>query len=238
MRKILITNDDGIEENGIIRLAEAALAFGEVWVVAPSEQCSAASHRITLRKPFEIHPHDFPVNGVKAFSCTGTPADCVRVGCLSVMPEKPDVVLSGINFGYNMATDIQYSATAGAAFEAEFQGILAIALSEDIADTHEVTDRYLSEVLEELINEPYIPGQILNVNFPGCALSKCKGILRDRKVSRLAFYEDIYDVLRKLPDGGSEVQVHGIHNAYTEEGTDYGAVMSNHISIGRVNNIG
>ena len=128
---ILITNDDGIEADGLIRLAEAAKEFGEVWVVAPKRERSAASHSITLRRHIDVYPHnDFPVEGVKAYHCSGKPADCVRVGALAVMPEKPDLVLSGINYGYNSATDIQYSATVGAAFEAAFQGIHAIALSE------------------------------------------------------------------------------------------------------------
>ena len=98
-RKILITNDDGIESDGIARLAEAAKEFGEVWIVAPESQRSAASHSITLRHPIDVLPHDFPVEGVHAFSCSGTPGDCVRVGSLNIMPVKPDVVLSGINFG-------------------------------------------------------------------------------------------------------------------------------------------
>ena len=102
-RRILITNDDGIDSGGIARLAKAAKDFGEVWVVAPQHQRSAASHCITLREPIDVYPHDFAVEGVHAYSCSGTPADCVRVGGLSVMPVRPDVVLSGINFGYNVA---------------------------------------------------------------------------------------------------------------------------------------
>ncbi len=235
---ILITNDDGIESDGIIRLAGAAKEFGSVFVVAPAHQSSAASHSITLRHSIEVHPHDFPVSGVKAYSCVGTPADCVRVAVCNLLPQKPDVVLSGINYGYNIASDIQYSATAGAAFEAEFQGFSAAALSEDIEGCHEVTDRYLPEILEEVMNEPYIPGQIINVNFPGCALSECKGILRDRKVSRLAFFRDHYNVLSSYDDGGMELMVEGVHIRESDEGTDYDAVMSGFVSVGRVNNIG
>ena len=235
---ILITNDDGIESDGIIRLAETSKEFGDVTVVAPDKQCSAASHSITLRHSIEVFPHDFPVEGVKAYSCSGTPADCVRVGSLSVMDVKPDVVFSGINYGYNMATDLQYSATAGAAFEAEFQGYLAIAFSEAMCDIHEVTDRYLREVIEELIGEPYIPGEIINVNFPGCHLEECKGILRNRKVSRLAFYKDHYDEVRSLPGGGTEYIVAGVHEPVIESDTDYGAILDKYVSIGRVRNIG
>ena len=102
MRTILITNDDGIEAGGIVRLAEAAAEFGEVWVVAPARQMSAASHSITLHSPLDIYPHSFPVPGVRAFSCSGTPGDCVRTGSLSILPRRPDVVLSGINYGFNV----------------------------------------------------------------------------------------------------------------------------------------
>ncbi|MBR5376041.1 MAG: 5'/3'-nucleotidase SurE [Lachnospiraceae bacterium] len=238
MKNILITNDDGIDSDGIIRLAAAAKKYGDVWVVAPEKQCSAQSHSITLRHSIKISPHAFPLEGVHAFAVSGTPADCVRVGTLSVMRGKPDVVLSGINYGYNMATDIQYSATAGAAFEAEFQGYTAIALSEAACDCHEATDRYLDGILEKLIDEPYVPGQIINVNFPGCPLSQCRGILWDRKVSRLAYYKDRYNTLKEYDDGTWEVMVEGLHFPALEEGTDYGAILTDHVSVGRVNNIG
>ena len=234
----LITNDDGIGSDGIRRLAEAATRFGNVWVVAPAHQCSAASHSITLRNAIEVRPYDFPVTGVKAFSCSGTPADCVRVGSLNVLPDRPDIVLSGVNYGYNIASDIQYSATAGAAFEAEFLGFLAIAFSEAMCPRHEVTDAYLPGILEELIKEPYIPGQIINVNFPDCGADECRGILRNRKVSKAAYYKDHYNEVGRSPDGGVELMVEGVHEPVSEEDTDYGAVLGNHISIGRVNNIG
>lgn len=236
-RRILITNDDGIDSPGIIRLARAALNFGSVFVVAPERENSGVSHSISLRHSVMVHPYDFPVKGVEAYSCSGTPGDCVRVGSLSIMKERPDAVLSGINYGYNVATDIQYSATAGAAFEAEFQGFPAIALSEGACDIHEVTDRYLGEILEELMGREYVPGYMYNVNFPGCRLSECKGILWDRRVSRQIFYKDHYNVLQKLPDGGMELMVEGVHEPVSEEGTDYGAVLDNYVSVGRVSNI-
>ena len=183
-RLILITNDDGIEASGLKRLALVASRFGEVWVIAPHDQRSAASHSLTIRESFEVHPYDLGIEGVKAFTCTGKPADCVRVGKLAIMPKCPDVVMSGINFGFNVAGDIQYSATLGAAFEAEYQGIPAIAFSESFSDDTSVTDRYLEEIMAELIDKPCEPGYVWNVNFPGCPLSECRGILRDRKVSR------------------------------------------------------
>ena len=238
LRKILITNDDGISADGIIRLAKAAKEFGEVWVVAPSHQRSAASHSISLRNSIDIYPHDFPVEGVHAYSCSGTPGDCVRVGALSVMDEKPDVVLSGINDGYNVATDIQYSATAGAAFEAAFQGFHAIALSEGVWTNHEVTDAYLKDMIADGLEVKLKYGEIVNINFPGCNLSDYKGIQRGVKVSRNAFFIDRYKVIEELANNGKRYMVAGIHKAVPEEGTDYGAVLGNCISFGIVNNVG
>ena len=241
--RILLTNDDGIGAEGLIRLARAALSFGEVWVAAPDGQRSAASHSITLHAPIDVYPVSFPVEGVTAFSCSGTPGDCVRVGMLRLLPEKPDLVLSGINYGYNTASDIQYSATVGAAMEAEFQGRPAIALSEGACACHEVTDAYLMEVLEKWI--PVVlrrgaskKGQILNVNFPGCKAEACRGILEDRRVSEGTFYRDQYNVMEELADGGLRLMVHGNYNEDAEGGTDFRAVVDHYVSVGWVNNIG
>ncbi len=237
--RILITNDDGIESDGIVRLAHVAKEFGDVWVVAPESQRSAASHSITLRKAIDIYPcDDFPVDGVHAFSCSGTPGDCVRVGGLNVMPQKPDVVLSGINYGYNAASDIQYSATCGAAFEAAFQGYHAIALSEGACDCHEVTDKYLRQVLSELLDVKLEPGFIHNVNFPGCRLMDCQGILYNRVVSTGMFFKDTYNVAEKLENGGMRYMVEGHPSTECENGTDFKAIIDGFVSVGLVNNIG
>ena len=236
--KILITNDDGIMADGLIRLAKAAAVHGEVWVVAPDRQRSAASHSITLHTHIDLHPYELPVEGVHAFACSGTPCDCIRVGSLNVVPGRPDVVLSGINFGYNAASDIQYSATAGAAFEAVFQGRPAIAFSEGADGCHEVTDAYLKDILAELLKEPVRPGQIWNVNFPDCPLSDCRGVLRDRAVSPSAFYYDSYSEQEKLEGGGMRLMVVGARNDQAEEGSDMRAIMDNYVSVGLVNNIG
>lgn len=237
MLSILITNDDGILSEGLVRLAEAAVKLGEVWAVAPDGQRSAASHAITLHGTVDIFPAEFPVPGVHAFSCSGTPADCVRTGSLSIMPHKPDVVISGINNGFNTATDIQYSGTCGAAFEGAFQGILSIALSEDSKSCHEVVERYLPEILEEVIAEKPAYDEIINVNFPCCPLSEFRGILRNRKVSCSMFYRDTYSIVKELPGGGVRLEVNGKHNKTAEDGTDMKAVVDNFISIGRVKNV-
>lgn len=236
--RILITNDDGINANGIIRLAKTAKELGEVWIVAPLDQRSAASHSISLHSHIDVYPHDFPVNDVKAFSCSGTPADCVRVGSLNIMPYKPDLVLSGLNNGYNVASDIQYSATAGAAFEGAFQRITSIALSEEADKLHEVSDRYLNAILCDLADKKLGYGQIFNVNFPGCPLSECKGILKDRKISHGMFFRDHYIELAKLENDGIRLMVEGDYNEDAEPDTDFRAVVDKYISVSVVNNIG
>lgn len=238
MRTILLTNDDGIAADGLLRLAKAAQALGEVWVVAPDGQRSAASHAITLHGTVDVVPCAYPLAGVRAFTCTGTPADCVRVGSLYVMEHKPDLVLSGINRGYNTATDIQYSGTCGAAFEGAFQGIPSIALSEQDGDCHDVTARYLPDLLAALIERPLEDGSIWNVDLPGCPLAACRGVLWDRAVSRGTFYRDRYQAVAQLADGGVRLAVDGQYNEDAEPDTDFRAVVDGYVSVGIARNVG
>lgn len=236
MKKILLTNDDGIDSKGLQRLAECAKKFGEVWIVAPETQRSGTSHSVLLHSPFEAWQTDYPLEGVHAYACTGNPADCVRIGVLNIVPGKPDYVLCGINYGFNVASDIQYSATAGAAFEAAFQKVHTIAFSEGANPVHEVADRYLEEIMTKLLDEPLDANQIWNVNFPECTLSECRGILWDRKVSRGEFYNDHYTET-PIANGRVSYMVEGVRNWEKEPDTDLGAVLTNYISVGKVNNI-
>ena len=119
--RILVTNDDGIRSPYLAMLAQAAKDLGEVTVIAPMEQCSAMSHRITLYKPMEMQREaDFPVEGVEAYRIDATPADCVRISYHGLFErgQEPELVLSGINDGANCGYDTLYSATVGAAMEA------------------------------------------------------------------------------------------------------------------------
>lgn len=238
MKKILITNDDGIDSNGIKKLAKAALKFGQVTVIAPDGQRSAASHSITLRESMTVYEDkDFGVEGVVAYKTSGSPADCVRFGIRNFVKDV-DVVFSGINNGYNIGSDIQYSATVGAAMEAATSRIPAIAFSQSFDDDgpHDVTDKYLEAVIEELLEAPLEDNQVWNVNFPNVELSDFKGILRDRSVARNSFFVDSYTE-EKLPDGGLRLMVHGDRNELTKEGTDFKAILDGYISIGKINNL-
>ena len=116
--KILVVNDDSISAPGIELLAKAAMEFGEVTVVAPAEQCSALSQKLTLRETLSVEKvEDFPVKVQGAYKVGGTPVDCVKVALDYILEEAPDWVFSGINNGYNVGFDIAYSGTLGAAFE-------------------------------------------------------------------------------------------------------------------------
>lgn len=236
MSKIMLTNDDGIFTDGMERLARAAAKHGEVWIIAPDSQRSGLSHATSLHNSIEAWKVDYPVPGVHAFACNGTPSDCVRIGLLNIIPGSAEYVFSGINYGYNVATDLQYSATVGAAFEAVFQKKHVIAFSENASDDHEVTDRYLEEVMVELMKSPLGVDQIWNVNFPSCTLEECRGVLRDRIVSKGEFYRDHY-IETPISEGRVSYLVEGVRNWEAEDGTDLKAILDNYVSIGKVNNI-
>lgn len=128
--RILISNDDGINAPGIEALARALQPLGELFVVAPDGQRSASSHSISLHGRLYVRDVDFPVRGVRAFSVSGTPVDCVKWGIVSLGSDRPfDLAVAGINEGQNLATDVLYSGTVAAAGEAALQGVPAIAFS-------------------------------------------------------------------------------------------------------------
>lgn len=233
--RILVVNDDGIDAVGIVRLAKAAKELGEVWVVAPAAQCSAMPQRITVRDTLTVKPADFPIDGVKAYSVSGTPADCVKVALMELLPQKPDIVFSGINEGYNAGHDILYSGTIGAATEALSNGIPAIAFSTEANDVYDVTDAYLLPIAAELLDKKLPANVMWNVNFPGCCLSEYKGILWDRVPANHQFYSDNYNRQDKA-DGSFVLTVCGIPVAQAEEGTDIKAVLDRYISIGTISN--
>ena len=254
--KILITNDDGIDAKGLKRLAEAASKYGEVWVVAPDGQRSAASHSLTINDPLDVYPMDWGIEGIHAFSCTGLPADCVRIGSKYVMPEEPDVVFSGINNGFNAGADIQYSATVNAALDAALCGYPAIAFSEGFLNDprssgngHKVTDEYLPIILKALMDpdpegafggekiNTLKAGQVINVNFPDCAPEECKGIQWNCRAGIDTPYIDYYTVSAELPRSGKRYTIHWIDRDHANEGTDLRALLDSYVAVGIVNNI-
>ena len=233
--KILVVNDDSISAPGISMLANAAMEFGEVCVVAPAQQCSAMSQKLTLREPLTLEKvEDFPVPVKAAWRLGGTPVDCVKVA-LEYLLEKPDYVFSGINNGYNAGYDIAYSGTLGAAFEAVRNEIPAAAFS-IAADSHlPFAEPYLVPVIRELLKaKPEQPG-VCNVNFPAMRTVGMKGILRDRTVAPVSMFRERY-VETIQPDGTAALLCRGVPtpDALVPAETDVEAVRKGYISIGRV----
>lgn len=189
--KIWVVNDDGIDSDGIKVLARHALKFGEVTVIAPVEQCSGMSQRLTIglfengKVKRNIKKVSFPVEGVKeAYAVEGTPTDCVIVAS-EYIKEKPDIVFSGINHGENAGIDILYSGTIGAAMEALVQRIPAIAFSlKWEATDYELVDQEIDGIMETLLEKKLPRNQIWNVNFPAHKPAAYKGILWDRVPSQ------------------------------------------------------
>ena len=235
MRKILVSNDDGIDSPGLKRLVEVAKKHGEVWVVAPVKQFSAKSHSATFWEPVDVWPFDYPVEGVHAYVTSGTPSDCVSIGLTAIVPGGPDVVFCGINCGFNIASDIQYSATVGAALEASNHHIHTIAFSESHEGTHEVTDKYIEQLAEELIDKPLGRNEIWNVNFPGCTVEECNGIKYGCTISQESFFTGSYKEIGK--EGNKTIyQVDLIPEWKGAEGTDLAAITGNYVSVGKVRN--
>src|SRR6266704_993039 len=124
MALLLVTNDDGVHAAGLAALADVLSELGEVWVIAPEREQSACGHALTLHRPVRAVPV-----GERRFAVNGTPSDCVNLGVLGFMPERPALVVSGINHGGNLGDDVTYSGTVSAAMEATLMGIPAFAIS-------------------------------------------------------------------------------------------------------------
>ncbi len=233
--RILVTNDDGIGAPTLLALVETAVKFGEVTVVAPAAQCSAMSQRLTLFDEIPAEETDYPVPGVRAWKVGGTPADCIKLAAWSLVPEKPDIVFSGMNRGYNTGFDIAYSGTIGACKEAAIKGIPSIAFSTASRGSGEVPAAYLEEMTAECLAHPLPLGAFWNINFPGCTLAEYKGILRNTKIAPTPLYADDYST-EPVPGGPLRFKAHGraLQPDEAPEGTDVWAVLNGYISVGIV----
>ena len=237
---ILIVNDDSISAPGIAVLARAAVQIGEVTVVAPAEQCSALSQKLTLRETLSAEQvRDFPVDVKAAWKVGGTPVDCVKVALDYILEDKPDLVLSGINNGYNVGFDIAYSGTLGAAFEAVRNGIPAMAFSTSADKYLEAVQPHLLPVIRQLLEEELEPGAVWNVNFPPIGKRPLLGTLRDRTVAATSLFREHY-AQSIGPDGKVLLTIQGTPTPEAEipPGTDAEAVRMGYISIGKVKSVG
>ena len=234
--KILIVNDDSIHAPGIRVLANAVASLGDVYVVAPEEQCSAMSQKLTIRDNLIIKPYpDFPAPVKGAWSVSGTPVDCVKVALRYMMEEKPDLVLSGVNNGYNVGFDTAYSGTVGAALEAVRIGVPAIALSTAHERHLPAVEPLLVSTIQDLLAKPLEPGKLWNVNCPALMRQPLQGVLWDRPVARMSMFCDQY-AGENRPDGTVELTNAGfsIKDGFDAPGTDAEAVREGYISISKL----
>ncbi len=175
---ILISNDDSIYSKGIRELVEVAKEFGEVIVVAPSKPQSAKSHSVTLEEPLTIKETNV-FGDVKAYKCSGTPADCVKLALHHILDRKPDLLISGINHGANYSVNLIYSGTLAAAIEGFMHGINSIGLS---VDSHKpdadftIAKKYSKKIIKSVLENKLDSKICLNVNFPDIEPNQVKGV--------------------------------------------------------------
>jgi len=163
---ILLTNDDGIEAQGINVLREALSSLGKLTVVAPDRERSATGHGITLHKPLRVYKMDY--DNCTAYAVTGTPADCVKFAVEELMDEQPNIIVSGINSGSNLGTDVLYSGTVSAAVEGAIAGIPSIAVSLALKEkrNYGLAAQIACRVVNKVIKEGLPEETILNINVP------------------------------------------------------------------------
>jgi len=162
--RILVTNDDGYTSEGIQVLADALEGLGEIWVVAPDSEQSAVSHALTLDRPLRINRL-----GERRVAVDGTPTDCVALAISNLMGgSPPDLVVSGINFGFNMGADVHYSGTVSAAFEGVILGVPAIAISLGIGEglSFHLAAKFACDLAEWILDHGLPHETLLNVNVP------------------------------------------------------------------------
>lgn len=192
---ILLTNDDGILAPGINALRQELEGIEglEIWAVAPDRERSASGHAITMYRP--LFPLQAEIPGAKSpcYSVTGTPADSAKLAIEALLPRHPDLVISGINRGSNLGTDIFYSGTVAAALEGPILGIPAIACSLDsyTSEDYGPAARFTAKLALKVLQEGLPAGTLLNVNVPGLPEGEIKGVRITRMGRRL--YKDQWD---------------------------------------------
>jgi len=226
--RILLTNDDGVDSPGLEALVKALSEEHDVWVVAPESERSGTSHSISLHGAVKIRQIETQV-----YSCAGTPADCVLFAFLGALPERPDVVVSGINLGPNLGTDIIYSGTVAAARQAALMGRPSVAVSVDGRHPpyhFEGPAGFISRNLDVIV-EHWTEDHFLNVNFPNVKKDKyrfvvthpSRRIYRDKAVSFVAPNRDVYYFLE-----GTLIE------SELDEGSDSYVVSAGDVSVSPV----
>ncbi len=232
--RILLSNDDGVYAKGIKILYKTLKNIAEVWVVAPMEEKSTTSHTVTLHRPLRITDMGNRIYGVNGF-----PADCTYLALREIMKKPPDLVVSGINRGANLAQDVFYSGTLSAAREAAIQGIPALAVSLDLDFKHSPAEKKLhyesaailtAQVIKKIFMKVEWPTHmLLNLNVPDLALSKIKGI----RLSKQGFRNYSNRVLKRKDHRGRDYYwIGGPYKGYKKVvGSDCESIASGYAAL-------
>jgi 5'-nucleotidase len=228
--RILVSNDDGFASPGIKLLEEIARGLSnDVWVVAPEQEQSAASHSLTTRRPLRMTQIE-----ERRYAVDGTPTDCVMLAVKHLLRDRrPDLVLSGINAGGNVGEDLTYSGTVAAAMEAILLDIPAIALSQHYLDGEPIpwptAARFAPEVIRKLVQLPWPEHTLININFPFAAPEKVRGIAVTSQ-GRRAIADNLTE--RFDPRGRPYYWIGPVpENGIAEPGTDLAAINDKQVSV-------
>jgi 5'-nucleotidase len=222
--RILVTNDDGYRSDGIIALARELDALGEVTIVAPVQEASAIGHALTLRHPLRLESV-----GDRTFAVDGTPTDCVNVAVTQVFKGLPDLVVSGINKGWNLGDDVTYSGTVAGALEGALLGIPAIAVSlRQTRGDYDFTyaSRAAAAVAQAIVRRPLPSRTFLNINVP-------KGPPKGYRVTVQAKRNHVTSIAeRRDPKGRPYYWIEEGQNEWEpHDRSDYQAVRDGYVSV-------
>jgi 5'-nucleotidase len=227
---ILLTNDDGVHAPGLLALHCALRTWADIAILAPERNWSASGHSKTMHKPLRVSPTRLE-DGTEALAASGSPSDCVALALLGVVERRPDLVVSGINVGENVSTDLTYSGTVAAAMEGYIGGVSSMAVS---LNSHQPYDpaaaaRYASLIARRMLRAATAAPILLNVNVPALPFDQIRGIAVTRLGLRV--YRDALD-LRADPRGRTYYWIGGEPPAgVPEEGTDVGALEAGFVSV-------
>ena len=240
--KLLISNDDGIFALGVRTLANTLAAAGyEITVVCPDRERSATGHGLTLHQPIRADVVDSLFHpSVTAWSCSGTPSDCIKLALSAILATKPDFVLAGINHGSNLGTDVLYSGTVSAAMEGTIEGIpsIAFSLADYTSKEFQTAADFARTLVEKLIHNPLPQASLLNVNVPPVKAAEIAGVAITRQGVRryLEHFEKRLDPRGKSYywlAGEIIEEIEQPDNLFLPDGiaTDVQAIRDNYITI-------
>jgi 5'-nucleotidase len=224
MRRILVTNDDGVRSDGVKALADALRPLGEITIVAPLTEASAIGHALTLRRPLRIE-----TMGERTYAVDGTPSDCVNIAITSILRSMPDLVVSGINKGWNLGDDVTYSGTVSGAFEGALLGAPGIAVS--LQNTKGPFDfsqaAHAAYLVAQSVLARELPSRVfLNINVPA-------RVTKGFKVTVQAKRNHVTKVSERVdPRGQTYFWIEEGQNEWEpHDRSDYQAVRDGYISV-------